>query len=64
MHKILCPAYGRKYATYQDMIEDYENGKDFKLLNGPYCSKRDFPNEEVTFMFIKDGVRLYHRYEK
>jgi len=29
-------AYGRKSA-----IADWEAGKDFKIVGGPYCSKRD-----------------------
>jgi hypothetical protein len=35
------PAYNRHYLTYADAKNDWEAGKDFKILGGPYCSKRD-----------------------
>ena len=38
---VLRPAYGRKYATAQEAIKDWEAGKDFKMFNGRYCSIRD-----------------------
>jgi hypothetical protein len=36
------PAYGRTYACQADAMYDWESEKDFKLLEGPYFSKRDF----------------------
>ncbi len=45
---ILVPAYGRKYETVQDAVNDYLAGRDFKILGGPYCSCRDFPGESVS----------------
>lgn len=34
-------AYGRDYADAQAALADWEGGKDFKILRGPYFSKRD-----------------------
>lgn len=41
MPTILIPAYGRKYATQQEAVTDWDAEKDFKIERGPYCSKRD-----------------------
>lgn len=38
---ILIGAYGRRYATAEQALADWDNGKDFKIVNGPYCSIRD-----------------------
>ena len=54
---VLVPAYGRKYNTVQDAVQDYLAGKDFKLLHtGQYCSCRDFQNIKVSLYF---GNGLY-----
>ena len=37
----LIAAYGRKYNTLAEAKADWEEGKDFKILKGPYCSIRD-----------------------
>lgn len=37
----LIPAYGRNYNTASEALEDWANGKDFKIYGGPYCSIRD-----------------------
>lgn len=37
----LSPAYGRKYDTVEQIKKDWEEGKDFKIVGGPYCSFRD-----------------------
>ena len=38
----LMPAYGRNYNTDEDMLRDWEEGKDFRIYpNGPYTSIRD-----------------------
>ena len=38
----LMPAYGRNYNTDEDMLKDWEEGKDFQIYpNGPYASIRD-----------------------
>ncbi len=37
----VIPAYGAKYSTADEVIMAWEEGKDFKILGGPYCSSRD-----------------------
>ena len=37
----LLGAYGRKYETKKAAIHDWEQGLDFKVQGGPYCSIRD-----------------------
>lgn len=37
----LVPAYGKNYASREKALEDWNAGRDFKIQNGPYCSKRD-----------------------
>lgn len=37
----LVPAYGRRYETEREALADWDAGKDFKLMSGPYCSQRD-----------------------
>ena len=42
---LLKPAYGRTYLTARAAMRDWENGKDFYIVNGDYagsyCSIRD-----------------------
>lgn len=38
---ILQAAYGRTYHTKEEVIKDWEKGKDFKIKNGPYMSVRE-----------------------
>ncbi len=35
------PAYARTYATKEECLKDWEEGKDFKIAGGPYFSIRD-----------------------
>jgi len=37
----LLPAYGRKYKTQKALKIDFNEGKDFQMDNGSYCSIRD-----------------------
>lgn len=38
----LYPAYNRTYSSSNAALEDWRQGKDFKVgLRGPYCSIRD-----------------------
>lgn len=37
----LIPAYGRFYEDEESLQKDWEGGKDFMILAGPYCSIRD-----------------------
>ena len=38
---VIMPAYGRQYKTSKEAVEAWKSGKDFKIINGPYCSIRD-----------------------
>ena len=40
----LVPAYGRDYATEWGARCAWFEGKDFKVVNGPYLSVRDAPH--------------------
>lgn len=40
-------AYGRGYECQTDAMSDWEAGKDFKLVNGPYFSIRDFADMKL-----------------
>ncbi len=37
----LTAAYGRTYADKESAMRDWYAGKDFKIVDGPYCSIRD-----------------------
>lgn len=37
----LIPAYGRSYATKEELLQAWEAGADFQIVAGPYCSIRD-----------------------
>lgn len=52
---VLVPAYGRKYETARDAVNDYLAGKDFKISGGPYCSCRDFKGEQVSIAWNYRG---------
>ncbi len=39
----LVPAYGRQYQTVSALLKDWQEGKDFRIVRGPYCSVRDVP---------------------
>ncbi len=38
---IVMPAYGRRYPSAAAAVKDWDSGKDFRILRGPYCSVRD-----------------------
>ena len=43
IHKTLYAsgAYGRRYSSFDVVWADWFNGKDFKVISGPYFSIRD-----------------------
>lgn len=49
---ILTGAYGRKYSTKTAALDDWIEEKDFKIVNGPYCSIRDYPQMLQDFASI------------
>ena len=38
---LIVGAYGRKYLSLDEAKADWEAGKDFRIVRGPYCSIRD-----------------------
>lgn len=39
----IIPAYARRYKSAAEALRDWNAGKDFKIFDGPYLSKRDVP---------------------
>ena len=61
---MIMPAYGRQYKTSQEAKADWEAGKDFKIVNGPYLSIRDINSlkdkyTSVWLDLITVVIRLY-----
>lgn len=46
------PAYGRQYKTSEQAKADWTNGKDFKIVNGPYLSIRDVKYLKDTYSSV------------
>ena len=58
----LIGAYGRTYTTVNKALEDWQNGKDFQVYNGPYCSIRDMDylmrtNNKIQIL-LNNGVNV------
>ena len=49
---VVMPAYGRSYKTTNEAVEAWRSGKDFKIVNGPYCSIRDIANLACSSVWI------------
>ena len=69
MNLILMPAYGRRYHTANDAMHDWDNGKDFRIINGPYCSIRDLDalsirHNRITLHADDGGVVIVNNFEK
>jgi hypothetical protein len=46
----LKPAYGRSYDNKKMLMEDWEGGRDFKIVDGPYLSIRNMDHiKELGF---------------
>lgn len=41
MTLFVIPAYGRRYETEEALRKDWTDGKDFKIIAGPYLFIRD-----------------------
>jgi hypothetical protein len=52
-------AYGRMYKCQADAMRDWNQGKDFKLVEGPYFSKRDFDSmlNDCKFELAYNGYK-------
>ena len=48
----LLPAYGRNYSSAEELVNDWEEGRDFRILKGPYCSIRDMDALTNGFDYI------------
>jgi hypothetical protein len=46
------PAYGRTYHSQQQALNEWNAGKDFKIINGPYLSNRDLPAIKREYRYI------------
>ena len=46
------PAYGKQYHSQQQALNDWNAGKDFKIINGPYLSNRDIPQIRTRYRYI------------
>lgn len=51
----LIGAYGMNYQTPEQVLAAWEEGKDFKIIGGPYCSIRDI--EEMKRMAVVITIR-------
>jgi hypothetical protein len=51
---IIAPAYGRTYADKAAVLKDWNEGKDFRMMqNGAYCSIRDIADlHYMTTVYI------------
>lgn len=49
---MIMPAYGRQYKTSEEAKADWNAGKDFKIVNGPYLSIRDTKYLKDTYSSV------------
>jgi hypothetical protein len=49
---MIMPAYGRQYKTSEEAKADWNAGKDFKIVNGPYLSIRDVNYLKDTYSSV------------
>lgn len=59
LHLTLISAYGRTYHTREQALQAWEDGKDFQIVNGPYCSIRDFEamKRQAVMIILRYGDR-------
>lgn len=56
----LNPAYGRKYASIEEMMADWNAGKDFLIdTDGPYASLADFTGQTIKVHAHATEMRLF-----
>ena len=57
----LIPAYGRFYDSKEALLNDWESGKDFRIVRGPYTSIRDLDSLTADYdriiAFFSPGSR-------
>ena len=49
---MIMPAYGRQYTTSEQARADWNDGKDFKIVGGPYLSIRDISYLKNTYSSV------------
>lgn len=49
---MIMPAYGRQYTTSEQAKADWNAGKDFKIVGGPYLSIRDVGYLKNTYSSV------------
>ena len=57
---LIVGAYGRKYQSLDEAKADWEAGKDFRIVRGPYCSIRDTElfKSMGHAVVLKDGINF------
>jgi len=50
---IIKPAYDLSYNSLAECLAAWNCGKDFKLVNGPYCSIRDLEYMQANFETVE-----------
>ena len=60
----VIPAYGRNYITKEQVLLDWEQNLDFKIIGGPYVNKQQVDQvkedgyEEIRFVYGKSFNEL------
>lgn len=57
----LVGAYGRTYKSKAAALADWKDGKDFRIVHGPYCSIRDverLKSQGVRTLYFREGNKL------
>ena len=49
---MIMPAYGREYKTSEEAKADWNAGKDFKVVCGPYLSIRNIEHLKATYSSV------------
>jgi hypothetical protein len=49
---MIMPAYGRQYKTSEEAKADWNAGKDFKIVCGPYLSIRNIEHLKDTYSSV------------
>ena len=49
---MIMPAYGRQYKNTEEAKADWDAGKDFKIVGGPYLSIRDAKYLKDTYSSV------------
>ena len=55
---MIMPAYGRQYKTTEEAKADWNAGKDFKVVCGPYLSIRNIEHLKVTIECLERPPHL------